>query len=222
MAPRILAAWVLAGSASACGPGGQLTEVPLSGSPGEVEDATTRTSVPSPSAPEGEGQEPGPEAAVDIDDGAGEAAPPPPEPEEEEEADPEPDPAVAPGPPRLGELCRPGVDEASEPNDVPRAAAQILPGFFDGGVCGASPDFFDVHVPGAWRIDLLFDHNVGDLDVYVWDRERSHRKLDGMDRPVGSHSEDDDEAFYHRGPATIVVLGYRGAMAPYRLMLTDI
>ena len=64
---------------------------------------------------------------------------------------------------------------------------------------------------------LTFRHATGDIDVYVWDTDRDERLRGANGRYVGSNSATDDEAFTHRGPAVVVVLGYDGDRAPYTL-----
>jgi len=112
------------------------------------------------------------------------------------------------------------VEEGQEPNDQPAAAGQLPAGQeIVGGICDGSPDFYRIVHPGDWTLDLIFDHGAGDLDVYVWDPIEEDILFDAFGNPVGSDSTTSDEQFSLFGEQTIVVVGYEGALAPYRLHL---
>ena len=103
------------------------------------------------------------------------------------------------------------TEEALEPNDTRAGAVAIDVGAFSGGICGPDDDFFRVSLSGAWQVDLRFRHSDGDLDLFV---------LDDLGRVVvTSDSADDDESVSYVGPATLRILGYAGATAPYGLTL---
>lgn len=110
--------------------------------------------------------------------------------------------------------CGPADEETYEPNDGASSAAAIGPGTFRGGVCGSDSDYYRVSLTGRWRMDLDFRHATGDLDVIVTDA--SGRTI------ATSDSGTDDESVTVSGPGTIRIYGYRGAMAPYTLTLTEI
>ena len=124
---------------------------------------------------------------------------------------------VAPG----GGVCGPDAEETYEPNNNPANAPVIPAGSFDGGICDAQADFYRIDARGPWRLDLSFQHAQGDLDMYVWDLQRGQPESNGAGGYVGSDSTNDSESFEYTGPATVVVVGYEGAQAPYRLTLTE-
>jgi thiol-disulfide isomerase/thioredoxin len=124
-----------------------------------------------------------------------------------------PDPA--PGP--VGGAC---VEEPGEPDDSAGQAAPLGGVEIAGGLCNAAPDFYRIDAAGAWRVDLRFSHADGDLDLYLWDTARGDVAVAPDGRPLGSDSTDDDEALDGFGPATLMIVGYDGAQAPYRLALT--
>lgn len=132
-------------------------------------------------------------------------------------ADPEAD-WENPGPPPFENHCGPGDEEASEPNDTPARAAPLAPGEVTGGICSEAPDFYAIDVEGEWKVSLDFDSNVGDLDIAAWDPALDQPLRDGAD-VVGSNGTTDHEEFVWRGPSTLLVYGYQGASAPYRLTL---
>ncbi|MCB9546869.1 MAG: hypothetical protein H6706_13580 [Myxococcales bacterium] len=124
--------------------------------------------------------------------------------------------AGADAPPR----CGPADEEPQEPNNSAAQAGALAAGqSVSGGVCGADMDFYRVNHAGSWTLDLRFRHADGDLDVYVWDTARNAPLQNGNQR-VGSDSNTDNESFSYQGPATIAVVGYRGATARYTLALT--
>lgn len=118
--------------------------------------------------------------------------------------------------------CGEEDEEIYEPNDEPLEAAVIEPGTFTGGICSTSYDYYKVELDGPWRFDLDFTHNLGDLDVYVWDVEANAPLAGEGGRPIGSESISDGESFEHSGPAVIAVLGFNLATAPYTATLTDL
>jgi hypothetical protein len=106
------------------------------------------------------------------------------------------------------------MEETYEPNDTRAAAAPIAPGGFNAGICGANDDYYAVSLTGRWRVDLDFRHSDGDIDLFA---------LDASGRVIGtSDSADDDESLTSTGAATLRVIGYGGARAPYRLVLTEL
>ena len=129
-----------------------------------------------------------------------------------------------PGPatirPIIPSNCEDGDDEVYEPNDSPDQAATIGEGAFDGGICGRRGDFYNIDLAGAWRLDLLFSHAVGDLDIALFNDRGIMR--DRMGGPLGPASSDDNEVLEWRGPAIIYIYGYEGATAPYRLELVSL
>lgn len=123
-------------------------------------------------------------------------------------------------PPAFTNHCGPGDEEPSEPNDFSSAGPEIGPGTYSGGICAPGPDFYRVDIRGRFRVDLSFSHATGDLDVYAWNRiTGSILTLAG--RQIGSDSQTDNESFTTLGPATIVVMGYQNASAPYTLTITE-
>lgn len=115
--------------------------------------------------------------------------------------------------------CGGGDEEASEPNDTPALAATIGAGVVEGGICTDAPDFYRVDLAGSWTLELAFDHDVGDLDVVVWDEETGGPARDENGNLVGSATSNDVERFEHQGPALIAVQGYNKASAPYTLTI---
>jgi len=114
--------------------------------------------------------------------------------------------------------CQPGQDGV-EPNDTFAEATPIEPGSFEDGICTDGNDFFKIDLEGEWTVRVEFDHDVGDLDVFVWDTVRDQPAQSGS-QVIGSSGSGDVEEFSHSGPAIIAVQGYRRASAPYTLTLT--
>jgi hypothetical protein len=112
--------------------------------------------------------------------------------------------------------CGAEDEEPYEPNDTPDDAPSIEPGSFDGGVCGPAPDYYKINVEGPWTVTLEFIHDIGDLDLYIWDFEAN-----APDEETGSASITDDEMIQGQGPATIMVYGYQFASTTYTLTLTE-
>lgn len=127
-------------------------------------------------------------------------------------ANPERDWGFGAGPGDGPSIC--GDDEASEPNNTPAQAAALPWGdAVDGGICDSEPDFYAIGEEGPWRVDLFFDHAVGDLDIEA---------LDASGERIGlSESPNDNEQLDGTGPATLRIYGWQGAQAPYRLRLTS-
>jgi hypothetical protein len=117
--------------------------------------------------------------------------------------------------------CGEEDEEVFEPNDDPQSAPAIEPSTFEGGVCAAAPDYYRVDLDGAWRFDLEFTHDVGDLDIYVWDLVANEVMKDNG-RAVGSDSISDNESLEYEGPATLMIFGYDFATTKYSVTLTDL
>ena len=83
-------------------------------------------------------------------------------------------------------------------------------------MCGPAPDYYKINVEGAWTVTLEFIHDIGDLDLYIWDFEAN-----APDEETGSASITDDEMIQGQGPATIMVYGYQFASTTYTLTLTE-
>ena len=117
--------------------------------------------------------------------------------------------------------CADGDEEASEPNDtVDKAAPLAIGDNLEAGICNDAPDFYQITHEGAWRLVVEFDHNLGDLDAYVWDTMTNTSFKDAAGRAVGSATSNSNETFEHSGPAIIRVGGFGNASAPYRIKLT--
>jgi hypothetical protein len=127
-------------------------------------------------------------------------------------------PGPGPGPTTR---CGPNDEEVYEPNDSSATAGALPFGSpVSGGLCVAQTrDYYRVTSTGSWTLDLSFTHSVGDLDVYVWDDATQAPLEDASGNPVGSEGTVDNESFSWSGAATIVVLGYQGATAPYEILL---
>jgi hypothetical protein len=111
------------------------------------------------------------------------------------------------------------VEESYEANDSVATAGVLTGGEdFTGGVCGTDRDFYRIDVPGTWSLAMTHRHQVGDLDIYVWDSGRN-APLEQSGQKVGSDSATDNELFTYTGPAVVSVHGWEGARAPYRLQL---
>ena len=117
--------------------------------------------------------------------------------------------------------CDASTEESYEPNNDASSAATLPTGTFTGGICGSDQDFYLINISGAWRVELDFSHNVGDLDILLWDSANGELERDGQ-YYAGSTSSDDNESWEGSGPKTIVISGYNGATAPYSLTVTDL
>lgn len=136
---------------------------------------------------------------------------------------PGPSPDQGGGPPAPNPDVAPPAgcqEEAAEPNDAAQQAATLSSGqVINGGVCNGTADFYRVDHPGFWSLELEFSHAEGDLDVYVWDPIRNAPAV-GLDgNAVGSDSATDDELVVYAGPQVVMITGYQGARASYRLSL---
>ena len=120
-------------------------------------------------------------------------------------------------PPMPGLEC---VEEPAEPNDSTATATTLEAAELVGGVCNDRPDFFRLTENGRWALDLRFRHADGDLDLYLWDEARNAPARTLAGRLIGSDSADDDERLEGSGPAIVQVIGYEGAVAPYRIRVT--
>jgi len=124
--------------------------------------------------------------------------------------------------PEFDNRCE-GPDEAFEPNDTAAEAKTLPTGErVAGGICADAPDFYQVDVQGEWRLEMALRHDVGDLDVFVWDVENDTAAIGVDGRPVGSEGAADLESFTHSGPAVVQVLGFNGASGSYTLTLTEL
>ncbi len=124
--------------------------------------------------------------------------------------------------PEVPSNCDETDEEPCEPNDRPENACTVRAETIDGGICNTAPDHYFVDIDGPWSAFLDFSHDVGDLDIYVWDLEGQRELLDPGGMPVGSETTDDGEYFEYEGPANVIVVGYHGATAPYRLTFTEL
>ena len=108
--------------------------------------------------------------------------------------------------------CAEGDEEDSEPNDDQAHAQTVGAGVYEGGICTAAPDVYEVDIAGPWRATATFSHATGDLDMVV------HRP--GNDQPEASSlSSTDNESLDFQGPAFLTLFGYNGASTPYTLTI---
>ena len=98
-------------------------------------------------------------------------------------------------------------------NNSPEQAATIGFGEFQGGICDQQGDIYFLDVQGDWRIDLLFSHNVGDIDLHLINDQGESQQQ--------AWSTTDNEEMEGSGPALIAVVGYTGASAPYTFILSE-
>lgn len=113
------------------------------------------------------------------------------------------------------------VEEGQEPNNESGTAGLLPVGqAVVGGICDGTQDFYRITHPGLWTLDLFFSHGDGDLDVYVWDPGQGDVLFDVFGNAVGGESTTDNEQVSLFGEQIVVVVGYEGARAPYRLQLT--
>ena len=63
----------------------------------------------------------------------------------------------------------------------------------------AYPDYYRIELDGPWRLNLEFEHAVGDLDVEVWDVAGQQPERDLAEQIVGSYSQTDNESFEYEG-----------------------
>jgi hypothetical protein len=125
-----------------------------------------------------------------------------------------------PGPPPFSNHCGPDDDEAGEAtNDNADGATPLAPGAFHGGICDEFADFYAIDQAGDWKLEVDFDADLADIDVYVWDRAQNQPLSEGGNI-VGSTGSTGHEEFVYRGPQIIAIAGYQGASAPYDIKLT--
>ncbi|MBV69802.1 MAG: hypothetical protein CMH52_00505 [Myxococcales bacterium] len=125
---------------------------------------------------------------------------------------------TAPAPAMVENRCD-GPDEQSEPNNSPMQAAPLGLGRQAGGICDGHADFFEVRETGPWQLNVDFIHDVGDLDVAVWDTSVDGPLRGQNGEVVGGFTQDDGEIVEHVGPALIRISGFQGASASYSLTL---
>jgi len=113
-------------------------------------------------------------------------------------------------------------EEVGEPmnNSAGSPVAITLNDTLSGGICDASPDFVQVAERGAWRLELSFDAQVGDLDVFLWDTDKDSVALDRFGRRIGSDGLDSVEVVEGCGPSVLQVVGASGQTGPYELTLS--
>jgi hypothetical protein len=124
-----------------------------------------------------------------------------------------------PPPPPFDSICGEGDDETSEPNDTSLRAARLNEGVQSGGICTPAPDFYRIQTTGSWRVTLEFSHDVGDLDMYLWDKEANDVMQDDAGAPIASNGEGDIEMLESQGNGIISIVGYGGASNVYNLTL---
>jgi hypothetical protein len=124
-----------------------------------------------------------------------------------------------PPPPPFESNCEEGDDEASEPNNTSIRAARLNEGSQSGGICTPEPDFYRVQASGPWRVTLEFSHDVGDLDMYLWDKDANDVMVDESGMPIASNGEADTETIESQGNGIISIVGYGGASNVYNLIL---
>jgi len=133
----------------------------------------------------------------------------------------DPDSAEWTGRPSTEANCGPDEEEIYEgQNDDPGTAPIIELGSFTGGICADGPDYYRVDIMDSWQIDLEFTHDVGDLDIYLWDLNTGDVAKDENSRAIGSDSVSDNEHFEWSGPATFFIVGYEYDTTAYRLTLS--
>ena len=119
--------------------------------------------------------------------------------------------------------CGPDDEEEFEPNDTPAQATLLEPGaVIEGGICNDEPDYYVIEYDGHWLVQVEFSHELGDIDLFLWDVETNSRLVDSEGRPIGSFTGDDDEVFQAQGPIMFQLIGYNGATAPYTLLFVDL
>jgi hypothetical protein len=108
--------------------------------------------------------------------------------------------------------CAEGDEEASEPNDDQATAQTVGAGTYEGGICAAAPDVYEIDIDGPWRATVNFTHATGDIDLAVY--------LPDSEQPeTSSLSGDDNEMVEFQGRAFLTIFGYNGASAPYTLIV---
>ena len=66
---------------------------------------------------------------------------------------------------------------------------------------------------------MNFSHSMGDIDMYLWDKDLNEIRTDADGLPIGSWGDDDVESIESEGNAIVMVMGYRGASNTYTLNL---
>lgn len=117
--------------------------------------------------------------------------------------------------------CGAQADESYEPNDTPQQAPEVGALAVEGGICAEGPDYYRVNLQGRYRITLLFEHAVGDLDVYVWN-EFQNAPLRVSNEVVGGYSTNNNESFEWEGPALLRVEGKGNDSAPYTFYIEEL
>jgi hypothetical protein len=117
--------------------------------------------------------------------------------------------------------CGPDDEEIyeSQGNDDPLTAPTVPEGTFEGGLCNVGYDFFKVEGAGDYRVDLEFEHLVGDLDLFLWDFNSNEPRGD-----IYSDSATDNESieFTVTDYEVVMVGGWDMATAPYTFTLTKL
>ena len=91
--------------------------------------------------------------------------------------------------------CDPDAARCLETNDsIFEAKSLVLGQEYSGGICNSRPDFYRFITLNRWKVTLTFSHDEGDLDVYLWDKNR-RIKLDESNRRLGSFGVEDVEVF---------------------------
>ncbi len=136
---------------------------------------------------------------------------------------PTPTPTTPPGPtntptptPTQPTGC---VDDGYEDNDTCGAARKVTPGTYRNlQICSGDDDYFavDLQAGDALTMDILFSHDLGDLDVTLYDADC----LTTLDT---SHSTSDNERVAHTAAADVTaklrVYGYQGAENSYEIVV---
>ena len=82
------------------------------------------------------------------------------------------------------------------------------------GICDESPDFFRVTTEGAWTVQISFNPEQADLDLYQVSEAQP-------DMPVQtSNGTGPTETLSGVGPATLVVVSYTATSVLYTVSLT--
>lgn len=118
--------------------------------------------------------------------------------------------------------CAAGVDEALEPNDVLRIAAQVEAGTHTGGICKNDQDFYRVDIEGKWKVRVEFTNSEVDIDMYGWNPE-TDAVLILENRPVQSaFVARNYEELEFEGPATFVIQGKRDGFGAYTMTVETV
>ncbi|MEQ9503397.1 MAG: hypothetical protein RIT81_41435 [Deltaproteobacteria bacterium] len=118
--------------------------------------------------------------------------------------------------------CEPGTEESYEPNDTAPLAKEVGVAQIDGGICTDAPDFYFVNLPGSWRITLVTEPEVADIDVYAWD-DAANEPVKNGNYTVGAFASSGIDDFTHSGPTLIKVQGKRSSESgPYTLYIEEL